>query len=222
MVRFPEPRCERCDLPRSGRPPGSDRCEPCRDLSPDSSALDGLRVVGPHAGLLREAIHTLKYVRHQGVAAPLSTLLVERWRTASIPVDGVIPVPLHPTRLRERGYNQSHLLAEPFARLSNLPLQAALLQRLRPTPPQVGLDRATRHDNVAGAFAASGGVSGGAWLLIDDVCTTGATLEACAATLRAGGARAVWALTLTRPYDKPIQPEMLFQHCQVDDPRIAC
>jgi ComF family protein len=143
----------------------------------------------------------LKYHGRAGVAGPLGTLLAERWLAApGCAVDGVLPVPLHPARLRERGFNQSALLAQGLAERLARPLHTDLLWRGRATAPQVGLSPEERLNNVTGAFRAAPGVRGGRWLLVDDVCTTGATLEACAAALRDQGARAVWAITLAHPF----------------------
>ena len=109
-----------------------------------------------------------------------------------------MPVPLHPTRRRERGYNQSELLATAVATRLQRPLNLSLA-RIRPTPPQVGQGADARRANVAGAFAWQGeALDGRRVLLIDDVCTTGATLEACAHALRPHAPAAVLGLTLAR------------------------
>ena len=192
VARFADPRCPRCDLPAAGA------TRPCRDCVREPSALDAWRVVGPHAEPLRGAIHALKYERRTALAAPLAALLGERWQTAGIPVAGILPIPLHPNRLRERGFNQSELLATHAAARLRLPVRADLLQRERDTPHQVGLGRADRLVNVEGAFSAAPEVAGQAWLLLDDVCTSGATLEASAQALLDAGAGAVYALTLAR------------------------
>jgi ComF family protein len=116
--------------------------------------------------------------------------------------DAILPVPLHPKRQAERGYNQSALLARRLGRVVALPVREDVLRRVRSTPPQVGLDRAKRRENVAGAFACPPdhpALVGKTLLLVDDVCTVGATLAACAEALRAAGAREVWALTVARP-----------------------
>ncbi len=195
VAHFPEPRCPRCDLPLV-----SSRVSHCTACARHSgSALDGMRVLGPHAEPLRDTIHALKYQGRTTLAVPLGEMLAERWRAAGTAVDGLVPVPLHPDRQRERGFNQSDLLAHAMAEPLGLPVWADLLQRVRPTRPQVGLARQERLQNVADAFRASPEVEGGRWLLVDDVCTTSATLEACAQALRLRGAGAVWAITLARP-----------------------
>ena len=110
-----------------------------------------------------------------------------------------LAVPLHERRLRERGYNQSELLARELRRRLRLAGGAGSLVRLRDTPPQVGLDRLRRQENVAGAFAWRGPhLAGRPVLLVDDVATTGATLEACARALRADGSGAVQGATVAR------------------------
>jgi len=123
-----------------------------------------------------------------------------------MPADVLVPVPLHTARLRERGYNQAALLAREMSRRVGLAVDEQTLVRQRATAPQVELDAAQRRENVRDAFHCSGnGLAGKRVLLIDDVCTTGATLEACAIALYdEGEARGVQALTLARAgYRKP-------------------
>jgi len=116
-----------------------------------------------------------------------------------LPVDVVVPVPLHPHRLRERGYNQATLLAKEVEKALGLPLLEDALLRVRSTIPQVGLTARERRDNVRGAFhCADGNLKGQRILLVDDVCTTGATLEACSLALRQEGVGVVWGLVLAR------------------------
>jgi ComF family protein len=113
----------------------------------------------------------------------------------------VVPVPLHPARLAERGYNQSALLGAAAARELGAPLEARALVRTRPTAQQARLDQASRRENVAGAFAVRAGgaaLRGRRVVLVDDVATTGATLEACRAALLEGGAASVTALCVAR------------------------
>ncbi len=177
------------------------------------SYLDGMRVVGPHVAPLRVAIHALKYEWRSDLAAPLGTLLAGRWEDAAgSDVDGVLPVPLHASRQRERGFNQSRLLAEVLTIRLEFPLHVELLWRERATIPQVGLNWQERRQNVAGAFRAAPAVAGGRWLLVDDVCTSGATLEASAHALREQGASAVWAITLARPHRERSPIYQTFNH----------
>ncbi len=153
---------------------------------------------------LRGAIHALKYGGRTELAPPLARYLVAgllrpEWAALLLVLDAVVPVPLHASRLLERGYNQSALLAEPLAAHFGLPLEAGWIERCRATRPQVGLNAAQRSANVAQSFAARPAVRGRTLLLVDDVYTSGATLRACAEAACGAGAAAVYALTLARP-----------------------
>ncbi len=120
----------------------------------------------------------------------------------------ILPVPLHASRLRRRGFNQALLLARPLARRRHLPTPHSLLVRSRRTRPQVGLSEKVRRRNMAGAFTVTEPrrVRNRAILLVDDVYTTGATLEECAATLRRAGAKRVDALVLLRARAGAVAP----------------
>ncbi|MDP2660466.1 MAG: phosphoribosyltransferase family protein [Dehalococcoidia bacterium] len=117
-----------------------------------------------------------------------------------MPLDVVVPVPLHQSRRKERGYDQAELLANSLAEHSGLPLGSGWLVRQRPTVPQVRTASAMeRRSNVRGAFTSGPRVERArAVLLVDDVCTTGATLESCALALQEAGVRQVWGLTVAR------------------------
>jgi len=144
-------------------------------------------------------MHWFKYRGRAVLAEPLGELMATYWEQHPMPVDSVAPVPLHAARLRERGYNQAALLACEMARRTGLAVEDHTLIRQRATASQVKLDARKRRENVRDAFYCSGDdLAGKRVLLIDDVCTTGATLEACAVALYAGGARSVQALTLAR------------------------
>jgi len=161
--------------------------------------LDAIRSVAYSEGALREAIHQFKYRGVRALALPFGKLLYGCWQIHEIPADVIVPVPLHPRRLRERGYNQSELLAEQLGRHTGVPVNCAVLRRVKHTLPQVGLNAQRRRENVADAFqAVSDSLADQRVVLIDDVCTTGATLEACSVALKTQGARSVWALTLGR------------------------
>jgi len=161
--------------------------------------IDGIRSAAYFEGVLREAIHRFKYRGGQALAQPLGQLMVEHWSDYHIPAEVLIPVPLHPTRLAERGYNQAALLARELGANIGLPVEASSLTRIRATALQVNLDVAARRENVRGAFRClDDRMAGRRVVLIDDVCTTGATLSACALALREAGVGSVWAYTLAR------------------------
>jgi ComF family protein len=163
--------------------------------------LDGIRSVAIHGGALRRAIHHLKYRHRHELAATLGQMLFVYWQKVDLPAELVVPVPLHASRRKKRGYNQAALLARVLAEHAFLALNETHLVRTRATPPQVGLGARERKTNVQDAFAWAGPrLDGIGVLLVDDVCTTGATLEACALALRRAGAESVWALTLARAH----------------------
>ena len=161
--------------------------------------IECIRSVVYFEGHLRKAVHELKYNGCTALAEPLGGLMATYWSQRSMQADVVVPVPLHAARLRERGYNQAALLAREMACRVGLAVDERTLVRHRATAPQVELDAKQRKENVHDAFYCSGdGLAGRHVLLVDDVCTTGSTLEACAAALYEGDARGVQALTLAR------------------------
>jgi competence protein ComFC len=171
-------------------------CAQCRT---NPIQLDGIRSVAIHDGALRQAIHHLKYNHRRELATTLGRMLSTYWQKVNLPADLVVPVPLHAHRQKERGYNQAGLLARALTEHLPLALNETGLIRTRATPPQVGLGARERKVNVQDAFVWTGArLEGVCVLLIDDVCTTGATLEACALALRQAGAESVWALTLAQ------------------------
>lgn len=162
--------------------------------------IDGIRSPFCFDGAVRQAIHQLKYRNVKALAAPLAQMMGEFLVKNPLPVEVVVPVPLHPRRLRERGYNQASLLARELAKLGSMPLVEGMLVRLHDTPAQTRTQSAKeRQSNVARAFSCRGReLEGKRILLIDDVCTSGATLDACARAVKAAGAASVWGLTLAR------------------------
>ena len=154
-------------------------------------------------GATREAIHNLKY-RNLRSIAPTLGLLFARWLESNpVPGEVLVPVPLHRRRLRNRGYNQSALLAKEVGKRAGLPVRDDVLVRIRDTPPQVSLSHEERLRNVAESFKCSGDVRGLKVILVDDVVTTGSTMSACASALMDGGAGSVWGLALARESGMP-------------------
>jgi len=151
-----------------------------------------------YGGPLADAVLRLKYGGRTELAPGLGALLADAAVAYAGAIDRVLPLPLHGARLRERGFNQSTLLAQPVARVLGVPLDTASLVRVRPTHDQASLPRASRAENVRGAFAARRTVASQRVLLIDDVRTTGATLAAAAEALLAAGCRQVNTLALAR------------------------
>lgn len=192
------PICQLCGQPTDG----ATRCWGCRHTP---LAIDGIRSVVLFESGVRQAIHQLKYRNRQLLAVPLARVMADAWCANPLPIDLITWVPLHPARHRERGYNQADLLARAFARMIDMPVGTAGLKRVRRTQSQMSLSAVDRRENVRGAFhadaprgAASASVSNRRVLIIDDVCTTGSTLEACSIALKGKGAVSVWGFTLAR------------------------
>jgi ComF family protein len=189
LAPLPPSRCRVCAAPSSG----TVVCPSCYRRPP---RFDAVHAAYRHDGLARELVHALKYRQCRYLAPPLAGAMVAAFAPAQ-PPSVVVPVPLHPSRRAERGFNQSELLAGEVAAALGLELRDGL-ERVRATASQTGLSPAERSANVRGAFAARLELPGAAVLLVDDVCTTGATLGAAASALRRAGAARVEALVATR------------------------
>jgi len=150
--------------------------------------------------VIRQAIHELKYRNLRALAGFLARLLNGYLLEHPLPAQVLVPVPLHPKRLRERGYNQSYLLAKELGKLARLPVVDDCLVRERHSLPQARTSNVgERRGNVADAFVCRNRrLENKQVLLIDDVSTSGATLDACARALKRAGAASVWGLTLAR------------------------
>ena len=171
----------------------------CRDCVQRDGCFCRIRSVVAFDDPIRSAIHALKYGNQPSVAHELATIMVRGWSVWGEDVDLVAPVPLHAERQRVRGYNQSAEIARHFAAALALPINTNVIFRPIHTRPQVGLKRQARLENVQNAFkSAENEAAGQRILLIDDVCTTGATLNAAADALYTAGAVSVMAYTLAR------------------------
>jgi ComF family protein len=200
IVTITPPVCETCAEPLpSWRVISVEqgRCARCRRRR---TVLSAARAIGAYDGTLRDIIHALKYDRRRSLAAPLAARLRIHGAGVLVGADIAVPVPLHRSRRRRRGFNP----AADLARHLGLPF-ADVLRRTRPTPSQTDLPAARRYANVRGAFALRRrhDVAGRCVVLVDDVSTTGATLEACARVLVDAGAREVRALTVARAVSRP-------------------
>ena len=202
VPRLTPPVCDRCGDPLPSGLPGPPRPAHCRRCRHPHALIRHRRAVGPYEGALRRLVHVLKYEPRPTLAPPLGRLMRESGAGILADVDCVVAVPLHPRRQRARGFNQA---AELAAQLG--PPVVSALRRTRATTPQMELPAGQRRRNVRGAFAPArrigvragrAAVEDACVLLVDDVTTTGATLDACARVLRRSGAREVRALTLAR------------------------
>lgn len=195
LPRIREARCRSCALPWSGDT--SDFV--CIDCQADPLPLDWNDAWGHYSGALERVLHALKFERHDFLAAPLAELLEERLRErGDLDFDLIAPVPMHHAKLRRRGYNQAALLASALSRRIGIPADAAALRKTAERETQSRLTRSARAANVRGLFTATGSVRDRAVLLVDDICTTGETLRACAGVLTRAGARRVSAITIAK------------------------
>ena len=186
------PNCEKCGqtIPKAGI------CFHCKE---NPLRIDGIRSWAVFRGPIRNAIHRLKYQRDIALGDIFTEPLVEVFENTAWDVDLITPVPLGIARQKERGYNQASLLAIPIALKLQFPYLPKALMRTRETLSQVDLSREQRQENVAGAFIArSKYVYGKKVLVVDDVTTSGSTLDSCADALFRAGASNVYGLTLAR------------------------
>jgi ComF family protein len=205
------PVCTCCGLPFSS-PRTLDAVEPkCGECRSDDPAFDGARSFGLYTGNLRKAVLRAKFSGDERLGGHLGGLLAATWDGLQLEREFgsvlIVPVPLHPSRRRERGFNQSELLSAGLVRAlakrdkgSAPKIEKTCLQRKRATTPQTGLSVAARRENLRGAFEVvrPEEIRGRVIVLVDDVMTTGATLSACARTLKRAGASKVLGLTLAR------------------------
>ena len=190
ITRYSGPSCRLCGIPTAS--PLTTVCEACIKRTPPFSKI---LFYGIYEGALKESIHLLKFSGLKRLSKPLSDLLSE------LPVpesDGIVPVPLHPGRLRKREFNQTALLSRHLSKRLKIPLKLDVLTKVIDTPPQAMTSGKERLRNVRNAYRVSGEVAGMELLLVDDVITTGATARECAGRLIAAGAKNVTVAALAR------------------------
>jgi competence protein ComFC len=196
IVEIHPPTCYRCGYPLT-----ESYCTECRGVEFN---FDCAAAFGAYDGTLKDAIHLLKYTGHKVMGPVLGALLSRHLsKDHRRQLDGascIIPMPIHATRLRERGFNQSDLIAREMAGTLGKALLTGVLARTKATKPQVSLAEAQRHANVQNAFEVKNpkAVQGRIIILVDDVLTTGSTADAAAKALREAGAREIRVVTLAR------------------------
>ncbi|MDE3257335.1 MAG: double zinc ribbon domain-containing protein [Gemmatimonadota bacterium] len=207
-----EPRCRRCGCPGHSKP--------CRNCADKDFVFSRMCALTPFSRSVQRMVHMLKYqgqtVVGQTLGRALGRMLDGESVAAARPL--VVPVPLHGSRLRERGYNQSVLIARALARVLDLSVEDRVLKRVRATETQTNLDSAERGANVEGAFLGrrTDLVRGHPVLLVDDVVTTGATANACAAALLDAGASEVNVAAVACPYLDEEKPHARAVHTGTD------
>lgn len=190
------PFCIKCGTPFASQLEESHLCGRClREMTTYGTA----RAVYTFSGSIKRAVHAFKYQNKTSLAKTLIRLMERSpFRLKIDRYDTLVPVPLHTNRLRERGYNQSLLLAREIGRRYGVTVDETILRRIRDSVPQIELTGAERQDNVKGVFSLGGDPAGKKILLIDDVFTTGATINECAKVLLRGAAKKVDILTIAR------------------------
>ncbi|MFT3849251.1 MAG: ComF family protein [Propionivibrio sp.] len=193
LPRLPQERCPRCALPT----PNGETCGRCLT---DPPHYDATQSAFAYDFPLDKLVQSFKYGHRLALAGYLGQHLAVI--AGGIEADLIIPLPLHPARLRERGFNQALELARPVGRATRLPIDASSCQRTLRTPAQAELPWRERVKNIRGAFHCVSDLSGKRVLLIDDVMTTGASINECARTLKLHGAASVTALVVARALPK--------------------
>lgn len=188
-------RCPQCSCPL---PTAEGSCANCADWD---QAFERAVVLGRFGGAMQQAIHALKYRHYRKLGQTLGQRMGETLGSELREVDLLVPVPLHPARQRERGYNQSWWIARGLGKSLGIKVENGLVIRQLQTRQQAQLDARQRQENLRNAFRCVRSLPDHQCLgLVDDVLTTGATLDACARVLLEAGARRVWALALASPF----------------------
>lgn len=196
LPRIERPTCRSCALPLSAAGMTDPLCITC---SADPMPVDWCDAWGEYDGALERVLHAFKFERHDFLDKPLASLLDETLRTrGDRDFDCIVPVPMHHSRQKRRGYNQAELLGRALSKLTAIHCDPALLVKKTEKQTQSTLARAARRANVRGVFSASDKVSGRSLLLVDDICTTGETVRSAARELLAKGAARVCAVAVAK------------------------
>lgn len=194
IQQYTSPSCRTCGLPTVSEHTGL-----CQNCIADPPAFSRAISYGIYEGVLKEAIHLLKFNKHRRLAKPLARLLAD----LDLPEANVIvPVPMHIRQLRQREFNQTALIAKHLSSITGIPLEIDALRKTKETSAQIDVDRKERLRNLRKAFAAGESVQGKRLLLVDDVITTGATMQECAQTLKKAGAIEITVIALARSMPK--------------------
>jgi ComF family protein len=196
LPRIETAKCVSCALPLPGDRETGRPGNLCIQCSADPLPLAWCEAWGVYRGGLEKVVGALKFERHDFLDDALASLLEETLRDRDF--DAVAGVPMHAAKERRRGYNQAELLARALSRRIDIQCDMTLLTRRRERATQSSLPKRDRAANVLGAFAASSRVKGKSILIVDDICTTGETLRACAAALTAAGAARVCAAAVAK------------------------
>lgn len=184
--------CEKCGQMLNNMATFCDHCQNSHHIfNRNCSVFD-------YSDEVRNKIQNFKFRNNKFLGKPFAEYMADCYKSNNYDCDLIVPVPVHITRLKERGYNQSEILAEHISKILNLPLDTTSLQKIKKTENQVDLDFKERKANLSGAFKVmdKSKIKGKKILLVDDVFTTGSTLDACCDVLFKAGAKAVFGLTL--------------------------
>ncbi len=201
LRRYEGPSCVDCGRPFPSSIPLTASKPLCGLCRRDTFFFRKARSFGLYEGVLRQVILLVKFQRHERLGRRLGEKLMDTLTEEEelLKSTRIVPVPLHRRRKRERGFNQAEILARGLTDRTGIPMDRDSLRRTRFTPPQTGLSPSARRANVRGAFDVRGtSLRGHIVLLVDDVMTTGATVNACARSLKQAGAKDVFVLTLAR------------------------
>jgi ComF family protein len=200
LKRIENPVCSRCGIPLVSAGSSVNNAPLCANCAGWAADIDSIRSPFEFDGAMRKTVHEFKYRNLRAISGQLAQLLAEYLSDHPIDYDVIVPVPLHPKRLRERGYNQAGLLSGDLSKLTGVPVNdTSLIRRVYNVQQAKTAGLAERHKNVIGIFSIIDvDLHQKKVLLIDDVTTSGATLNACAAVLKASGVYSVRGLTLAR------------------------